>query len=54
MMLFNVLSSMLNVVREEGLKNQIEGNYKDRQVMIIYGSGHSRSFHQYFLSLSCD
>ena len=51
---FNVISSMLNVCREDGIKNKLSElsqlpKVQRPQVLVMFGSGHIRSLHSYFL-----
>ncbi|MEC8678264.1 MAG: hypothetical protein VXX85_05375 [Candidatus Margulisiibacteriota bacterium] len=49
---FNVISSMLNLSREQGIKDKLREFLPRQQVMVMFGSGHIRSLHSYFLNLS--
>ena len=49
---FNVVSSTLNLSREQGIEDKLREFHPDHQVMIMFGSGHIRSLHSLFLSLS--
>ena len=49
---FNVISSILNLSREQGIKDKLSEFHPHQQVMVMFGSGHIRSLHSYFLSLS--
>ena len=49
---FNVISSMLNVIREQGLKDHVESFRREKHVFILYGSNHVQTLHQYFLTLN--
>ncbi|MEK9727415.1 MAG: hypothetical protein VW397_04850 [Candidatus Margulisiibacteriota bacterium] len=48
---FNFISSMLNICREQAVKDKLS-EFSDRQVMVLFGSGHIRSLHSYFLNHS--
>ena len=44
MPLVYVVSSTLNLSREQGIEDKLREFHPDHQVMIMFGSGHIRSF----------
>ena len=49
---FNVIASILNISREQGIKDRIDELLPNHQIMVMFGAGHIRSLHSYFLKKS--